>query len=75
MDFDIKSIYEYESPYLKRTSNICSHVLLWPKELHYDRCVITDRKIDMVNEKNIKKGDTLLVAYALANKLALLERN
>jgi hypothetical protein len=53
--------------------NICSHILSWPEELHYDRCMITDRKIYMVIDRHIKQGNTLMAAYAIANRLALDE--
>jgi len=53
--------------------NICSHVLLWPEEMHFNKCIITDGKINDAIDKYKKKGDTLLAAYALANRLKMMD--
>jgi hypothetical protein len=53
--------------------NICSHVLLWPEEMLFNRCILTDGKINDAIDKYKKKGDTLLAAYALANRLKMME--
>jgi len=55
--------------------NICSHILLWPEEMHFNKCIITDGKINDAIDKYKKSGDTLLAAYALANRLKMMNIN
>lgn len=41
--------------------------------MHFNKCIITDGKINDAIDKYNKKGDTLLAAYALANRLKMMD--